>query len=57
MLGQAKKIEPLGLTIRDAIIDYVKTETAAGRDIKVNLDGRFLIGPSGDSPIQRRRRQ
>ena len=43
VLGQAKKIEPLGLTIRDAIIDYVKRETAAGRDIKTNLDGRFLM--------------
>jgi 2',3'-cyclic-nucleotide 2'-phosphodiesterase (5'-nucleotidase family) len=43
VLGQAKKIEPLGLTIRDAIIDYVKRETAAGRDIKSNLDGRFLM--------------
>ncbi len=42
VLGQAKKIEPLGLTIRDAIIDYVKRETTAGRDIKPNLDGRFL---------------
>jgi 2',3'-cyclic-nucleotide 2'-phosphodiesterase (5'-nucleotidase family) len=47
VLGQAKKIEPLGLTIRDAIIDYVKKETAAGRDIKVNLDGRFLPDSSG----------
>ena len=47
VLGQAKKIEPLGLTIRDAIIDYVKKETAAGRDIKVNLDGRFLMDRSG----------
>ncbi|HMH43863.1 MAG TPA: 5'-nucleotidase, partial [Pyrinomonadaceae bacterium] len=33
VLSQAKKIEPSGLTIRDAIIHYVKTETAAGRDI------------------------
>ncbi len=41
VLSQAKKIEPLGLTIRDAMIQYVKSETAAGRDIKVNLDGRF----------------
>lgn len=47
VLGQAKKIEPLGLTIRDAMIDYVKKETAAGRDIKVNLDGRFLMDSSG----------
>jgi 2',3'-cyclic-nucleotide 2'-phosphodiesterase (5'-nucleotidase family) len=47
VLGQAKKIEPLGLSIRDAIIDYVKKETAAGRDIKVNLDGRFLLDRTG----------
>ena len=47
VLGQAKKIEPLGLTIRDAMIDYVKQETKAGRDIKVNLDGRFLMDRSG----------
>jgi 5'-nucleotidase len=43
VLGQAKKIEPLGLTIRDAIIDYVKSETASGRDIKPNLDRRFVL--------------
>jgi 2',3'-cyclic-nucleotide 2'-phosphodiesterase (5'-nucleotidase family) len=47
VLGQAKKIEPLGLSIRDAMIDYVKKETAAGRDIKVNLDGRFLMDKTG----------
>jgi 2',3'-cyclic-nucleotide 2'-phosphodiesterase (5'-nucleotidase family) len=51
VLGQAKKIEPLGLTIRDAIIDYVKKETAAGRDIKVNLDGRFLLDRTGGGNI------
>ena len=41
VLSQAKKIEPLGLTIRDAIIDYVKAETAAHRDLRTNLDNRF----------------
>jgi len=41
VLGHAKKIQPLGLTMRDAVIDYVKSETAAGRSIKTNLDGRF----------------
>ena len=41
ILGNAKKIEPLGLTMRDAMIEYVKDETAAGRSIKTNLDGRF----------------
>ncbi len=41
VLAQAKKIEPLGLTMRDAMIQYVKDETAAGRNIRTNLDGRF----------------
>ena len=43
VLSQAKKIEPMGLTIRDAIIDYVKKQNAAGRDIEPNLDGRFQL--------------
>jgi len=43
ILNQAQKIEPLGLTIRDAIINYVKRETAAGRDIKPNVDDRFVL--------------
>ena len=46
VLSQAKKIDPLGLTIRDAIIHYVKAETAAGRDIKSNLDNRFTLDKS-----------
>jgi len=41
MLQQAKASKPLGLTIRDVMIDYVKAEAAAGRDIKATLDGRF----------------
>jgi 2',3'-cyclic-nucleotide 2'-phosphodiesterase (5'-nucleotidase family) len=41
VLSEAKKIQPLGLTMRDAMMDYVKSETAAGRSIKTNLDGRF----------------
>lgn len=55
VLGQAKKIEPLGLTIRDAIIDYVKRETAAGRDITTNLDGRFQLNrPATPNPEEGR---
>ena len=55
VLGQAKKIEPLGLTIRDAIIDYVKRETAAGRDITTNLDGRFRLNrPATPNPEEGR---
>jgi len=43
VLREAKNIKPLGLTIRDAIIQYVKRETAAGRDIKATFDGRFVF--------------
>jgi hypothetical protein len=36
-------MKALGLTLRDAMIAYVKSETAAGREIKSNLDGRFSL--------------
>jgi 2',3'-cyclic-nucleotide 2'-phosphodiesterase (5'-nucleotidase family) len=42
ILQQGKNMKELGLTLRDAIMDYVKSETAAGRDIKPHLDGRFV---------------
>lgn len=35
--------QPLGITLRDAIMSYVKSETAAGRTIRPNLDGRFWL--------------
>jgi 2',3'-cyclic-nucleotide 2'-phosphodiesterase (5'-nucleotidase family) len=41
ILQEAKNVRPLNLTMRDAVLDYVKAEAAAGRDIKVMLDGRF----------------
>jgi len=43
MLQQGKNMKELGMTLRDAIIDYVKSETAAGREIKPHLDGRFIL--------------
>jgi len=43
VLTKATNTRPLGLTIRDAITDYVKAETSAGRDIKSTLDGRFVF--------------
>ena len=43
ILKQAQNIRPLGLTMRDAITDYVKAETAAGREIKSTFDGRFAL--------------
>src|SRR6267378_4330543 len=43
ILQQGKNMKELGITLRDAIMNYVKSETAAGRDIKPNLDGRFVF--------------
>ena len=51
ILQEAKNVRPLGVTIRDALMDYVKAETAAGRPIKAALDDRFvLVGPVPDAP-------
>ena len=43
VLKKATNTRPLDLTIRDAIAEYIKAETAAGRDIKSTLDGRFVF--------------
>jgi 2',3'-cyclic-nucleotide 2'-phosphodiesterase (5'-nucleotidase family) len=55
-LREANSTKPLGITIRDALIEYVKAETAATRTIKVRLDGRFMnVGPrpeTGEEPPQ-----
>lgn len=48
VLREAKNNRPLELTMRDAITEYVKAETAAGREIKSTLDGRFVLDkPAG----------
>jgi 2',3'-cyclic-nucleotide 2'-phosphodiesterase (5'-nucleotidase family) len=41
LFQEAKNVKPLGITMRDAMMDYVKSETAAGRTIRPNIDGRF----------------
>jgi len=41
VLQEGKNLKPLSLTMRDAVLDYVKAETAAGRPVKAMLDGRF----------------
>ena len=43
MLQEGKNMTELGITLRDAAINYVKSETAAGREIKPTLDGRFVF--------------
>jgi 2',3'-cyclic-nucleotide 2'-phosphodiesterase (5'-nucleotidase family) len=51
ILQEGKNVRPLGVTIRDAIMEYVKGETAARRSIKSTLDGRFaLIDPEQSKP-------
>lgn len=41
ILQQGTNLTPLNITMRDAVIDYVRAETAAGRTIVGVLDGRF----------------
>lgn len=43
MLAEVKNYTPLNLTLRDAIINYIRRETAAGRIIKPRFDGRLKI--------------
>jgi len=55
VLREGKNTRPLNITLRDALMEYVKSETAAGRDIKPNLDGRFVLDRansviSGEAP-------
>lgn len=56
ILREAKNVRPLNLTMRDAVLAYVKSETAAGRSIKAMLDGRFRFAGAdkdtseGDQP-------
>ena len=57
ILREGKNTRPLGITLRDATIAYVKSETAAGRDIEPNLDGRFVLDRvksvlTGEAPPQ-----
>ena len=47
VLQEAKNVRPLGITMRDAVLDYIKAETAAGRTIKATLDGRFRYDKPG----------
>jgi 2',3'-cyclic-nucleotide 2'-phosphodiesterase (5'-nucleotidase family) len=49
-LQEAKSSSPLNVTIRDAIMNYVKSETAAGRPIRGVVDNRFVqVGPGPKS--------
>jgi 2',3'-cyclic-nucleotide 2'-phosphodiesterase (5'-nucleotidase family) len=52
ILQEGKNMKELGITLRDALMNYVKAETAAGRDIKPNLDGRFVFDRAGSAPAE-----
>ena len=46
ILQEAKNVTPLNITLRDAVIDYVKAETAAGHTVHGVVDNRFVqVGP------------
>ena len=47
---EAKNTTPLNITIRDAIMEYVKSETAAGRTLRSRIDDRYVqVGPGPKS--------
>lgn len=50
VLQEGANMRPLNLTIRDALLDDIKTETAAHRQLQSTLDGRFraVEGTTGD---------
>jgi len=57
VLREGKNTRPLGITVRDAIIEYIKAETAAGRALNPNPDGRFILDKAnsvitGETPPQ-----
>ena len=57
ILQAGKNMKELGITLRDAIMNYVKSETAAGREIKPNLDGRFVFDKANSAVIEEVRPQ
>jgi 2',3'-cyclic-nucleotide 2'-phosphodiesterase (5'-nucleotidase family) len=50
ILHEARVKKPLGVMIRDAMIEYVKDEAAAGRPIVAKFDGRFRR--EGTGPVE-----
>jgi len=47
---EGTNMKALGITLRESLMNYVKSETAAGRDIKPNLDGRFSLDKANSAP-------
>jgi 2',3'-cyclic-nucleotide 2'-phosphodiesterase (5'-nucleotidase family) len=50
VLQEAKSTTPLKITLRDAVMEYVKSETAAGHTIHPRSDNRYVqVGPGPKS--------
>jgi 2',3'-cyclic-nucleotide 2'-phosphodiesterase (5'-nucleotidase family) len=47
---EGANMKALGITLRESLMNYVKSETAGGRDIKPNLDGRFSLDKANSAP-------
>jgi 2',3'-cyclic-nucleotide 2'-phosphodiesterase (5'-nucleotidase family) len=51
ILKEAKSATPLNVTVRDAMMEYLKSETAAGRKLRSRVDDRYVqVGPGPKSP-------
>jgi 2',3'-cyclic-nucleotide 2'-phosphodiesterase (5'-nucleotidase family) len=51
LLREGENVNSLKVSIREAVMAYVKSETAAGRPIRARLDDRFVqIGPGPTNP-------
>jgi 2',3'-cyclic-nucleotide 2'-phosphodiesterase (5'-nucleotidase family) len=50
VLKEAKSATPLNITLRDAMMEYVKNETAAGRKLRSRVNDRYMqVGPGPKS--------
>jgi hypothetical protein len=53
ILHEGKTPTPLNITLRDAVMEYVKSETAAGRAIRQQPDDRYVqVGPGPKAPTE-----
>src|SRR4051812_846929 len=50
VLREGTNMKPLGVTLRDAMIACVKSDSAAVRAINPNLDGRFSLDRANSAP-------
>lgn len=51
----AKSTTPLNITLRESIMEYVKSETAAGRTLRPRTDNRYeQVGPGPKTPEEPR---